>query len=208
MSQDNTPNSNSNSPYGSYGDSSANADSASYNNAGYSNNSGSSVAAGSQNSAYTNQNHYGQSNTAYTNDGYNNQYAQAPAYGGNPNDQYVMHNRKPAGRGLAIASLVLGILGLLTFWLFGFGGLLGLIGLILGIVAIVKLKKSHGSKGLAIAGIITSILATLLGAGMLVFTIFAGGLGLDAAEACKQYQNDEAKLQQCVTDHVNNNMGK
>ncbi|QNV38519.1 DUF4190 domain-containing protein [Rothia terrae] len=208
MSQDNTPNSNSNSPYGSYGDTSANRDSASYNNAGYSNNSGSSVAAGSQDSAYTNQNHYAQNNTAYTNDGYNNNYAQAPAYNGNHNDQYVMHNRKPNGRGLAIASLVLGILGLLTFWVLGFGGLLGLIGLILGIVAIVKLKKSHGSKGLAIAGIITSILATLLGAGMLVLSIIAGGAGLDAYNACQDHLNDQAALEQCMNDHINNNMGK
>lgn len=74
-------------------------------------------------------------------------------------------NYAPAGpsKGLAIAALILGILGLLMSWIpfVGlFGGFLGLIGLIVGIIAMVQANKGRaGGKGLAIGGIITSILA-------------------------------------------------
>jgi len=54
----------------------------------------------------------------------------------------------PAGRGLAIAGLILAFVA-------------PLIGLILSIVAVVKLRKSGGGKGLAIAGIIIGALFTL-----------------------------------------------
>lgn len=69
--------------------------------------------------------------------------------------------RGPA-RGLAIASLVLGV-----FSLFTLGGLLvgALLGATLGIVALVKANKSpatHAGKGLAIAGIATSALSFLM----------------------------------------------
>lgn len=64
-------------------------------------------------------------------------------------------------KGLAMASLVLGILSLFTV-----AGLLigGALGLVLGIVALVKANGSpatHGGKGLAIAGIVTSVLSFL-----------------------------------------------
>jgi type II secretory pathway pseudopilin PulG len=65
-------------------------------------------------------------------------------------------------KGLAIASVVLGVLSLFTF-----AGLLigGTVGLILGIVALVKANGSpatHGGKGLAIAGIVISVLSFLV----------------------------------------------
>jgi prepilin-type processing-associated H-X9-DG protein len=65
---------------------------------------------------------------------------------------------KPPGRGLAIASLVLGILGPCTV------GLGSVIGIILGIVALVKLSKAGAAsgKGLAIAGLVVSGLGLLL----------------------------------------------
>jgi type IV pilus assembly protein PilA len=64
-------------------------------------------------------------------------------------------------KGLAVASLVLGILSLFTF-----AGLLigAILGTVLGIVALVKANGSpetHGGKGLAIAGIATSVLSFL-----------------------------------------------
>ena len=67
-------------------------------------------------------------------------------------------------KGLAIASLVLGIIGLLTSCCGG--GLLGLIGLVLGIVALTNKQ----SKGLCIGGIIVSSIA-------IVITVFAFALG-------------------------------
>jgi len=64
-------------------------------------------------------------------------------------------------KGLAIASLVLGVLSICTFAGLGIGAL---VGTILGLVALVKANSSpatHGGKGLAIAGIVTSVLSFL-----------------------------------------------
>lgn len=72
-------------------------------------------------------------------------------------------------KGLAIASLVLGIIGLLTSCCGG--GLLGLIGLVLGIVALTNKQ----SKGLCIGGIVVSSIAILIT--ILSFTLgFISGL--------------------------------
>jgi type II secretory pathway pseudopilin PulG len=65
-------------------------------------------------------------------------------------------------KGLAIASLVIGVLSLFTFAGLVIGAVLGTI---LGIVALVKANSSpatHGGKGLAIAGIVTSVLSFLV----------------------------------------------
>jgi hypothetical protein len=63
---------------------------------------------------------------------------------------------------MAVASLVLGVLGLPCGGLFGLGAL---IGLILGIIALVKSNKDpavYGGSGMAIGGIVTSVLGLLL----------------------------------------------
>lgn len=73
--------------------------------------------------------------------------------------------------GFGIASLVLGIVGILLGCL-GIGAVFGLIGLILGILGLTVLKNSK--KGLAIAGVITSGIALLIGVG-LILTGFASG---------------------------------
>ncbi len=65
-------------------------------------------------------------------------------------------------KGMAVASLVLGILGILTSF-FLLGGLLGLVALILGFVALGKIKKGEADgRGMAIGGIITGAIALLL----------------------------------------------
>jgi len=65
---------------------------------------------------------------------------------------------KPPGKGLAVASLVLGILGPCTL------GLGSLIGIILGIVALVKISNAGAAsgKGLAVAGLVVSGITLLL----------------------------------------------
>jgi len=65
---------------------------------------------------------------------------------------------KPPGKGLAVASLVLGVLGPCTV------GLGSLIGVILGAVALAKLSKARAAsgKGLAVAGVVVSGLGFLL----------------------------------------------
>lgn len=65
--------------------------------------------------------------------------------------------QKQESKGLAIASMVLGILSLLICY---FGFFLGIIGLIL---ASVSLGTHKGGKGMAIAGLVTSILGVLWG---------------------------------------------
>lgn len=65
--------------------------------------------------------------------------------------------QKQESKGLAIASMVLGILSLLICWV---GWILGVIGLIL---ASVSLGTHKGGKGMAITGLVTSILGVLWG---------------------------------------------
>ncbi len=64
---------------------------------------------------------------------------------------------------LAVTSLVLGILSILfsilLFWIFYFAFIMGVIGIIMGIVSIAQ--HSEG-KGLAVAGIITSVIGLLI----------------------------------------------
>lgn len=62
------------------------------------------------------------------------------------------------GKGLAIASLVLGILSLCCFCICGFNLILGLVGTVLSIIALCQNNRS----GLAIAGIITSVIGLVL----------------------------------------------
>jgi hypothetical protein len=72
--------------------------------------------------------------------------------------------------GLAVASLVLGIISIPTLGLLGIGAI---IALVLGAIALKRMKKdpeNYGGKGMAIAGIITSVISLLLVA---VFGILA-----------------------------------
>src|SRR5262245_44106064 len=65
-------------------------------------------------------------------------------------------------KGLAIASLVLGVSSLPTFGLLGVGAVTAIV---LGAIALGRSKKEpaiHGGKGMAIAGIITSVASLLL----------------------------------------------
>lgn len=69
-------------------------------------------------------------------------------------------SQKPKTSVSAILSLVFGILGLCT------AGLTGIVGLVLGVVALIGIKKEEGrlgGKGLAIGGIIVSIITMIAG---------------------------------------------
>jgi type II secretory pathway pseudopilin PulG len=73
-------------------------------------------------------------------------------------------------KGLAVASLVLGIISIPTLGLLGVGAITAIV---LGVIALNRSKKepaTHGGKGMAIAGIITSAFSLLLTA---VFGILA-----------------------------------
>jgi type II secretory pathway pseudopilin PulG len=65
-------------------------------------------------------------------------------------------------RGLAIASLVLGIVGLFTLGIVGIGAL---VGIVLGVVALVKAGREpavYGGKGMAVAGIALCVLSVVV----------------------------------------------
>jgi hypothetical protein len=70
------------------------------------------------------------------------------------------------GAGLAIASMVLGIIALLLSWIpiiNTVAAVLALVGLGLGIPALLRARRgTHGGKGLAITGLVTSIVAIVL----------------------------------------------
>lgn len=67
------------------------------------------------------------------------------------------NNAPKEGKGLAIASMVLGIVGILSVCVI-IGGPIGLVGLVLGIVALVK---GTSGPGFAVAGIVLSALTVI-----------------------------------------------
>lgn len=84
---------------------------------------------------------------------------------------------QPKTSGLAIASIVLGIAGLCTV------GLTGIVGIILGIIALKKIGRSGGQvagRGLAIGGLVASIVTLLLGAILVGASLFLS-LGVSRA---------------------------
>ncbi len=90
-----------------------------------------------------------------------------------PSDYFYPDRKK---QGLAIASLVVGVASCLTFGLLGLGTICGIV---LGIVALVKIRKDpaqYGGRGLAVTGIVTSVISGVLCALMfsvIVYKIFA-----------------------------------
>lgn len=126
---------------------------------------------------YANQQQYGQ-----------NAYGQAPQYNQVPYGAQQQYNQQNFGQpvkavvydavpdkthGTSVAALVCGILGLILFWFPGVDIGLCLGGLICGIVSLVK---GFGGKGLAIAGLIISVLASILT--LIFFYFFALGMML------------------------------
>lgn len=95
-----------------------------------------------------------------------------------------MENQVNPGKGMAAASLVLGIVGLCTDWLYGVGCILGIIALVLAVVSGNKSAAAGCPKsGLATAGLVLGIIAIVWGAGCLICTVCGSaaacaGLGL------------------------------
>lgn len=93
--------------------------------------------------------------------------------------------------GKAIASLVLGIIAIVTIFT-GYGAIIGLIMGVVGIVLGVNAKKEidatgEEGKGMATAGLVCSIIGTVIaGVGLLCVLCVAGAVG---AAACSELQN-------------------
>lgn len=74
--------------------------------------------------------------------------------------------------GLAITGMVLGIVGLCTS-LFYVGGVIGIVGLVFSIIALRRVKRGlGGGKGMAIAGLVTSIVSIVVNLVEVVFLVW------------------------------------
>lgn len=88
-------------------------------------------------------------------------------------DYSNIRSQQQTRQGLAIASLVLGIISIPTLGLFGVGAI---VAIVLGVIAIGRIKKepaTYGGKGMAIAGIVTSVVSLLLVAVFVIVTAIA-----------------------------------
>ena len=132
------------------------------------------------------------------------QTPETPGQGPTPAEQFSQPTEQPvptapvvvapttaaptSSKGLAIASLVVGVIGFLTGFL-GIGILLGLIAVILGIVSLAKHK---GGKGQAITGIVFGALALFLGPIAMAITMSTyAGLQGRALESLCEAQTEE-----------------
>ncbi|MBS2961730.1 DUF4190 domain-containing protein [Actinocrinis puniceicyclus] len=96
---------------------------------------------------------------------------------------YPMMPMAPPPRGLAITGMVLGIVGLCTS-LFYVGGVVGIVGLVFSIIAIRKAGRGQAAgKGMAIAGLVTSILAIIANVLEIVVIVWF----VSTAANCHQY---------------------
>ncbi|WP_237200984.1 DUF4190 domain-containing protein [Rothia nasimurium] len=141
---------------------------------------------------------YGTTSGAYGTSSYDaNSYAGSPAYSGYGAAAGYGYgfDSAPKPKGLAVASLVLGILAFLSGWAL-IGGLFGIVGLILGIMGIKRANRGEAEgKGLAIAGIVTSSLGLI---GALVAAVFWGWITTLAIQ-CADQPNEYA-VQQCIDE--------
>jgi hypothetical protein len=89
-------------------------------------------------------------------------------------------------KGLAVASLVLGIISIPTLGLLGVGAITALV---LGAIALKRIKKVpaiYGGKGMAIAGIITSVVSLLLIAVFVIVSAILVPKGLDSLRSGRE----------------------
>lgn len=100
---------------------------------------------------------------------YPQQSYQQPPYQ-QPQPQYP--TPEDPGKGAGIASMILGIVGLCTGWCWGLGAILGIVGIVLAVISGNKSKQAGlNQSGLAVAGLVCSIIAVVSGAGCLICTI-------------------------------------
>jgi hypothetical protein len=108
-------------------------------------------------------------------------------------------------RGLAITGMVLGIVGLCTS-LFYIGGVIGIIGLIFSIIALRAARRGQsGGRGMAIAGLVTSILAIVLNAIEIILIVWV----IHTVTNCAQYDptsnpqiGNQSQFDQCMRQGI------
>ena len=83
---------------------------------------------------------------------------------------YVQPQIPVPGKGMAIASLILGICSLVWGWI-GIGLVTGIVGIVLGIMGGKKMRMAGFPSGMATAGLVMSIIGTVMG-GIIFATCF------------------------------------
>ena len=131
-----------------------------------------------------NQNNYGQTDYSQNPNNYGQpNYNQNPNYNQQPYGQpYLGMATKSDSTGFGIASLVLGIISIFTVFCC-INYILAIISIVLGIVQIVKSKQ----KGLAIGGIVTSVISII---GSILFWVFVGTVGVDGMNTMPDYMEE------------------
>ena len=114
-------------------------------------------------------------------------------------------HQAPPTNGLAVAALIIGILSLLVSWI-PFVGLLGVVGgglaLLLGLLGRGRAKKIANGAALAVTGIVTGLLAVLVGIASTALPVlfFQGMIGdFEAVDRCIEETGDEDA---CLEEHA------
>jgi hypothetical protein len=101
-----------------------------------------------------------------------------PGYPPQPPGSYLPYpppdaqQQQQPGNGMAVAGMVLGIVSVVFFWLPIVGAVIALVGLILSFAGMSRANSIGGKhKGLAIAGLVCSLVGLLLGAYM-IYAVF------------------------------------
>lgn len=138
-------------------------------------------------------------------------YTQSPGYTQNPgyppNASYtpyqsygypypMMPMPHELPKGMAITGMVLGIVGLATS-IFYVGGVIGVIGLVFSIIAVRAAgRREAGGRGMAIAGLVTSIIAIIVNAIEIILIVWF----VHTVTNCAQY-NDPSNPDGGVTQY-------
>lgn len=81
---------------------------------------------------------------------------------------------RPPMLALAVVSLCFGIAGTMLLWVPFLGWLLGIGAVVMGHIAVSQIQRSiqpRSGKGIAVGGLVTGYVATVIGTGFFIFTV-------------------------------------
>jgi VanZ family protein len=117
--------------------------------------------------------------------------------GAPPPPAYHQYVQPGTGNGKSVAALVLGILSIVLCWLSLFDAIFVILGLIFSLIALNETKRRPGmpGRGMAIAGLICTIIGAILATVLTVVLIHA-------ANKCGGFSNSsDSNFNQCVRDN-------
>lgn len=109
-------------------------------------------------------------------------------------------------KGMAVASLVLGIVGLALAVVI-VGGLFGLVAVILGVVALGQIKRGEAEgRGMAIAGVVTGVVAMLVALLVFAMTVVFVARGVqnfsNVTDCLAAAGEDQAEIDACEEEFL------